>query len=260
MFRLERILFPVDFSDRAQRAVVHARALAKTFGAELILLHVVQPLSYNTHLSEGPGGYWETFGKELMDLDVHVSRHTEHGGDVASKIIEVSKASHADLILMPTHGLGVYRRLILGSNTAKVLHDAQCPVWTDVHHQHGPHSQNVRIKHVACAINLEPSSNSVLLWAADFARKNQARLTLLHVASDPDKARPELERLALDAGVVAETRIEAGEPGKVVPHMAGELAADTLVAGRPIGSPGWGRLELTTYSIIRQSPCPVISV
>ena len=34
---------------------------------------------------------------------------------------------------MPTHGYGPFRRFILGSNTAKVLHDADCPVWTGVH-------------------------------------------------------------------------------------------------------------------------------
>ena len=34
---------------------------------------------------------------------------------------------------MPTHGFGPLRRFLLGSVAAKVLHDAQCPVWTSVH-------------------------------------------------------------------------------------------------------------------------------
>jgi nucleotide-binding universal stress UspA family protein len=260
MFKLERILFPVDFSDRAHRAAAHAHALAKTFGAELILLHVVQPLSYNSHLSEGPGGHWESFGKELADPAMHVSRLTEHGDDVTLKIMEVSKSHQVDLILMPTHGLGVYRRLILGSNTAKVLHDAECPVWTGVHHEHTHHTQHLNIKHVVCAVNLEAPSKRVLAWAAGFAARNGARLTLLHVSANASQARQGLEELARSAGVTADLRVEPGDPAKVVSHIAGELAADTLVIGRPIGSPGWGRLELTTYSIIRQSPCPVISV
>jgi len=154
----------------------------------------------------------------------------------------------------------VYRRLILGSNTAKVLHDAECPVWTGVHHEHSPHTQHLKIKHVVCAVNLEAPSNRVLEWAAGFAARNGARLTLLHVSDNAPLARESVEELARSAGVTADLRIEAGDPAKVVPHIAGELATDTLVVGRPIGSPGWGRLEQTTYSIIRQSPCPVISV
>ena len=54
-------------------------------------------------------------------------------GDPASKIVELAREEHVDLIAMPTHGYGPFRRFILGSNTAKVLHDADCPVWTGVH-------------------------------------------------------------------------------------------------------------------------------
>ncbi len=39
---------------------------------------------------------------------------------------------------MPTHGYGPFRRFILGSVTAKVLHDADCPVWTGVHLEEAP--------------------------------------------------------------------------------------------------------------------------
>jgi hypothetical protein len=39
-----------------------------------------------------------------------------------------------------------------------------------------------------------------------------------------------------------------------------ELNADLLVIGRASASEFLGRLEMTEYSIIRQSPCPVISV
>ena len=50
------------------------------------------------------------------------------------KIVELAHESpDQTVILMPTHGYGPFRRFILGSNTAKVLHDADCPVWTGVH-------------------------------------------------------------------------------------------------------------------------------
>jgi hypothetical protein len=39
----------------------------------------------------------------------------------------------ADLIMMPTYGMGSFRRHLIGSVTAKVLHDVACPVWTAAH-------------------------------------------------------------------------------------------------------------------------------
>jgi nucleotide-binding universal stress UspA family protein len=52
------------------------------------------------------------------------------GGDPATAIVEKAHSECADLIVMATHG---FRRFILGSVTAKVLHDADCPVWTGAH-------------------------------------------------------------------------------------------------------------------------------
>jgi nucleotide-binding universal stress UspA family protein len=54
--------------------------------------------------------------------------------------------------------------------------------------------------------------------------------------------------------------VEAGDVSKVVAHLAGELKADLLVIGRKSEAGVLGRLEMTAYSIIRQSPCPVVSV
>lgn len=42
-------------------------------------------------------------------------------------------AAASDVIMMPTHGHGPFRRLTLGSVTARILHSATCPVWTGVH-------------------------------------------------------------------------------------------------------------------------------
>ena len=54
MFQLKRILFPVDFSERSRGAAVYVEALAGRFEAELILLHVVEPPTYNRTLAEEP--------------------------------------------------------------------------------------------------------------------------------------------------------------------------------------------------------------
>jgi nucleotide-binding universal stress UspA family protein len=54
--------------------------------------------------------------------------------------------------------------------------------------------------------------------------------------------------------------LERGEPAKTVARVAAELNADLLVIGRGAEPGILGRLEADAYSIIRQSPCPVVSV
>jgi len=54
-------------------------------------------------------------------------------GDPALHITQYARQKKADLIMIPTHGYGSFRSLLLGSVTANVLHDAECPVWTTAH-------------------------------------------------------------------------------------------------------------------------------
>ena len=220
---------------------------------------MIQPVTYNTSLGDSQRSQWETFGRVFSAHHLHIKRLTE-SGEVAPRIIEYAKSEDVDLIMMPTHGLGMYRRLIIGSNTAKVLHDAECPVWTGIHLQDWPRPEKVVCHRVLCALDLQPSSAQVLRWAAGLAEGYKAELTLVHVTTDSPRARRELDSLQKTAGTHAAVRVEAGEPSRVVPLVAEELKADILVIGRCSTEATLGRLEMTAYSIIRQSPCPVISV
>src|SRR6202051_240093 len=133
MFQLGRILFPVDFSDRCRGAAAYVEALVGRFDAELILLHVIEA-TYNSTLEDLRVSQLEKFdtffGQDLKHL--RVKKLVDHG-EAAREIIECASAFHADLIMIPTQGMGIYRRLILGLTSAKVLHDADSPVWTGVH-------------------------------------------------------------------------------------------------------------------------------
>jgi len=259
MFRLKRILFPTDFSDRTHHASVYVEALASHFQAEVILLHVVQPPTYNTPLEDALGSRWESFDKVFTERGVPLKRLTEHG-EPGPQIVECARKHDVDLIMMPTHGLGVYRRLILGSNTAKVLHDVEQPVWTGVHIEDAPRPERTDVQRVLCAVDLKPHSAQVLRWASGLVRSYGASLTVVHVTGNSMKARSALAELQQTAGSDAAPRIEAGDPAKLVAHVAEEIGADILVIGRSSREGQPGRLEITAYSIIRRSPCPVISV
>ena len=236
------------------------------FDAELILLHVIE-VTYNSTLEDLRASQLEEFdtflGQGLQQL--RVKKLVDHG-EAAQKIIECAAVHHADLIMIPTQGMGIYRRLILGSTSAKVLHDADCPVWTGVHLENAPPLEAVTCDRIVCAVDLKPSSIRVLEWAARLAEEYQAELTLVHVISEGERQnvrrafRQALEHLQEGAHARAVVRVEAGDVSKVVTGLAGELKADLLVIGRKAEAGVLGRLEMTAYSIIRQSPCPVVSV
>jgi len=264
MFPLRRILFPVDFSARARGACVYVEALAGRFDAEITLLHVVEPPTYNTALHDQPpveiADFDKFFGADLKYL--RVDRLIERG-EAADKIVEVASERQVDLIMMPTQGLGRFRRFILGSSTTKVLHDSDCPVWTGTHLETPVPLEEVHCRKILCAVDLKPASVVVLEWARQLAYEYQAELTLAHVAADEEsqpKIRELLTELLSRAKVSARVLVDHGEPPKGVAKLATHTGADVVVIGRRSDLGTIGRLEATAYAIIRQSPCPVVSV
>jgi nucleotide-binding universal stress UspA family protein len=277
MQTLSRILLPVDFSERSVVATHYAATLACHFHSELVVTHVLAPPQYEfgavdvagamlaelcrDRVQQANNDLAEFMAAELAGIDV---RRLVIEGDPASSIVDFAHKEHCDLIVMPTHGYGPFRRFILGSNTAKVLHDADCPVWTGVHIENAPATVPVPIGSILCAVDLGPQSAKALAWAATLAREFGARLTLLHaMPCGPDiqlAAGEELRMLQGEAGSDAEVVLETGEPSKVICDAAARLRADVLVIGRGSAAGVFGRLRTNAYAIIRQSPCPVVSV
>jgi nucleotide-binding universal stress UspA family protein len=290
MFPLSKILLPVDFSDRCLGAARYAEALASHFGAEIALVHVVEPLRYDFGELEFAG----TVANDVMAsrkaqsqqqleaflaaelADARVQRVLLEG-DPARRIVEYAHDKQVDLIAMPTHGYGPFRRFILGSVTAKVLHDADCPVLTGVHLEQAPSPLSIALRTILCAVDLGPQSRKTLCWASGMASKFRARLALAHaipcIEARPgdyfDKglaeevsrgAREELAQLAAGIETPPEMVVDGGDPPQVICRVAGETHADLLVIGRGSAAGLFGRLRTNAYAIIRQSPCPVVSV
>jgi nucleotide-binding universal stress UspA family protein len=139
MIKLERILVPTDFSDCAKQAVTYASELAKRFGAELYLLHVVQPpvaYPYAVPLFDEAAHPEASAAKELEALEVadgeqiyRVERSIRTGTPFV-EIVRHAKESEVDLIVIGTHGLTGLTHMLLGSVAEKVVRKASCPVLT----------------------------------------------------------------------------------------------------------------------------------
>jgi nucleotide-binding universal stress UspA family protein len=198
-------------------------------------------------------------------------------GDAASRIVEVARERGFDLIIMPTHA-GVFRRLLLGSTTAKVLNDADCPVLTTQHAETispGP----LEHRECICAIGLEEGSNGVLRYASQLAVDLHANLTLVHVipvsqsdsplqldleehvqSAEQQAARRRIDEMQQAVGSHARTAIVMGPLKDSLTEAARRLQADVLLIGRSPQSGAQGRLRDLTYAVVRDAPCPVLSV
>lgn len=287
---LEKILLPVDFSGRCAGAARYAAVLAARFGSEVTLLHVLPPPHYEFSALEVGGSVLnELFANRTAqvrkELDSYLGSELGHvrlkrvllEGDPAPKIVEYAHSEHFDLMIMPTHGYGPFRRFILGSVTAKVLHDADCPVWTGVHLEDAPPAESIGLGNIVVAVDLGEYSAKVLEWGGWLASASGGRLHLVHATPSlegptgeyydtewrahlADQAKAELAKLQKRTGTNAEVIVESGDAPLTVCSIADRVRADVLVIGRGSAAGIFGRLRANAYAIIRQSPCPVVSV
>jgi nucleotide-binding universal stress UspA family protein len=290
MLNLAKILLPTDFSARSKIAAQEAGLLARRLHSELTLVHVnngVSPTQValgaraGSSASTAPvdqrtaAAYAElnTFAtKELEGIPV---KRLMCSGDPAKVIIEYAHAEHIDLIFMPTRGRGLFRQFLLGSVTAKVLHDAECPVWTGAHLEGQAVFDPTQVRQVICAVDFGPQSAKALHWAADYAAEFGATLTVTHSVfptAIPERyafqwheeahteARDRLNTLLSQAGVRADVLVVRGDTPKAVCLAIQQKESALLVIGRRNASGKQGRLGSDAYGIICHAPCPVVSI
>jgi nucleotide-binding universal stress UspA family protein len=292
MASLSRILVPVEFSPRCEMAARHAKALAAHFHAEVTLLHVVVPvvaygapeaLTYSAALdvSEDRTALAKAHLDNFLpdEFAVLTVERVIREGDPAQEIVDCAAERQSDLIVLPTHGYGPFRRFLLGSVTAKVLHDATCPVWTGPHLEKAPAKGEIQLRHVVCGVDLGPESATVLEWGSEMAREFHAQLTVVHALPestvhleglyfDPDfraqvanAARVQIEGLMAKVGARGKIVLETGDPADALAVVASRLQADVVVIGRKGHHTGvLGRLRTHSYAIVREAPCPVAAV
>ena len=293
MIDLKRILVPLDFSKASLNTLEHAVRLADHFDAKLIVTHVVAPLPHYVAVDGGmySGIPWPSKADIEVEAREHIDglvekldaeRSVEHvilHGDPGTEIAKFTRESAIDMVMMPTHGYGPFRRFVLGSVTAKVLHDVSCPVFTGVHIPEVIPFKPAAYRRIACAVDESEHSQAVLEWAWGFAQTWEADLMLIHAAPrvrtselyadwcPPDlqatvveSARRNIAKLVQEVGCEAEVHVDFADPATYVGSVVEEGQADVLVIGRSLEERFLGRLFTHAYALIRGTPCPVISV
>ncbi len=279
MLPFRKILFPVDYSEPCRAIVPYVAEMRSHFSAELGLIHAYGPeaLAYSPlpitdpELPEQARALAEERLAEFAQANfpgLHVELYSGIG-EPGAIIHDVVKHQSADLVMLPTHGRSPLRRFLLGSVTAKVLHDLTVPVWTG-------HPLRLPYTSILAAVDSSDEAETVMRAAAAFAASYQAELSLGYVMEMPPvsmetafgpyrddfiaAADARLAELKKKAGVKAPHTILDGPVADAIRDEALRIGADLIVTGRGEVYGTLSRLWSHLYPIVRHAPCPVLSI
>jgi nucleotide-binding universal stress UspA family protein len=285
--QIRNILFPVDFSPSCVAMAAYVKRAAAIFGARVSLVHVFEPFSHSAlELYVRPP-------TEIAEEHLEIARDSLDSflradfppsecprilttGNVAEQIAAASRDGF-DVIMMPTHA-GGFRRMLLGSTTAKVLDSADCAVATSKHAETiAPRPLSHR--EWLCAVGLGENSERVLRFAHQMTAAANVNLRIIHAipGADPQapvqleleeeihsaerrEAQQRIDELQEKVGTRVPVRIRIGPVKEALLEAARQSDADALVIGRSPRSGPEGRLRDLTYVMVRDSPFPVVSV
>lgn len=293
----KKILVPTDFSEYSQDALIYAASLAKTFGATIECIHVIDL----TFLSaNGPSGVYSSAtdiegtmkslrARSQKELDFFVRKEHVQGIDVkghlregiaADEIVKLADEIHADLVVIPTHGRSGLDKLVFGSTCERVIRTASIPVLVLKAGVRAA-GKDLGLKRILCPIDFSAFSESSLPLARGFAKQFGAALVLAHIVDNrfdypewtPDvtqnntaallkAAKEHVERVAKGMPEIkAEIHVSAGVPSRTLVDLTADGKAD-LVIMPTHGRKGIAHMLLgsVTERVARGSQCPVLIV
>jgi nucleotide-binding universal stress UspA family protein len=150
MIRIKSVLVATDFSEPSTVALEYGREFARTYGAKLHVIHVVENLQWR-YVTDMPTAYLIDAQKDLeasararLDAVLTDEDRRQLGAraivvtavTASEAIIEYAKAEAVDAIVMGTHGRGGLAHVFMGSVAERVVRMAPCPVLTVRHPEH----------------------------------------------------------------------------------------------------------------------------
>lgn len=267
------IVVATDFTDTASSALQYAKAIALRHKSELVVVHVVDPVSYA--FPKGIPEYAATdqaAREELRKIEEETRRHgipihsVVETGIVFERILQTLEDHDADLLVLGTRAKTGIGRAALGSVARRLLAKAQCPVLTvpPDSEAHLPWAGHWR--HVLAATDFSAASLSALGHAQRIAYE---QLLVVHAADDSagGDCKRYIEQLRFLAPVneshtlPVEHIVSAGEAGNVIAQHAKRFLADLVVLGSPCVELAEEDFHTSTVlQVISQVECPVLCV
>ena len=298
--RFKRILVPIDFSRPSLKAIPYALAIARQFGSDVHLLHVVDTTQYppptlltlplvpqaelNRRLMKRLQATAEKYGTHRGTI--HVPKLRE--GRAYVEICEVSRRLNADLIVISTHGYTGYKHIYLGSTAERVVQHSRCPVLVVRLHARrwdgarDPRThKGVRLAKILVPIDFSDCSKAAFTYASGLARDFRAELRLVHVI-DPhwypfgdkyaaldaarlmqeaqDSADRQMRQMAARANVRYSAEVRRGSPAIEICNAANQDVG--LIATSTHGRTGLGHVLIGSVAerVVRHARCPVLVI
>ena len=285
---IKNVLVPVDFSPTSRLAVNYGVSFARKFHATLTLLHVVEsgaaivagfPVETTAMEKQRRDQALRMLSALLAsedqdDLDL---RTVIKSGDIQDEIISVIDEQGAGIVVMGTHGRGLFSRLLVGSVTQGILRKVSVPILTVC-----GAIQPLAFGRILFATDCSESSKHSFDFVLEFAHRMQSEVTVLHVLEpvaviyggaemaeyighhNADQVQSELAdfvRKGAHQDVRVETAVAEGFAADQILKAAKESSADLLlITVKHKGLVERALLGTTAERLIREAHIPVLSI
>lgn len=277
----KNILFSTDFSEFSMKALPWVTGLARKFGSNVFLCHVVTPTPLAVGAPEAAPYLYqaetESADRALKDLLASerfkglAVKSVMPSGPLADELGQVIAENNINLVVAGTHGRSGVRRLLLGSAVEEICRVATCPVLTV-----GPDlavRTDQEIKHILVPTDLSEESKRSLPYVALLAKAYGAKVTVLHImpldaATNPDaKMLSEPVRRSMVhayepffVDIKPEFVIEFGNTVETILTHARKNHVDLIGLGiRSAFLPGFQLRSSVAYRVISGAHCPVLT-
>jgi manganese transport protein len=282
----DNILFPIDFSDSCNSVKADVEWLAKKFNSKVTLLYVfeVPPAWYGMGDAYAVSAEWLTqimadAKKRLDSFTINLPAEQVERilleGRPATEIYHWCDKNHPDLVAMATHGHGALEGLMMGSTTAKVLHNVNVPLWLRPLDVAKVASKPSKFQ-IVCGIGLAEETDSVLKYAKHLAEAFDADVTLVHSVPEEETvpnryldfdlhkvltriAATEIATHQRKAGTDFPTVLTNTAIGTSLVTVAAEKNANMILIGRGHSRKFLGRFRTHALDLLSLAHCPVFS-
>jgi nucleotide-binding universal stress UspA family protein len=242
-----RILLPLDRSALAECVLPHAIAVARAFGSQVTLLHVMEtprearwrramdPLNWQIRKAEATT-YLNEVDLRLRAAGLPTETHLLEGA-AAEQVIGFSDTQAAQLIILSSHGQSglsewgvssVVQKIVLRAHTSVMIVRAAQPVAPDV--------TDLRYQRILVPLDGTPRAETILPAAATLARAHDVHLVLAHIVQQPPMPRrtpPSREDIELADQLVARNQAEATQYlDQLRSRITGKVDTRVLVSDR----------------------------
>ncbi len=286
LIRLRKILWATDFSPFSEAALLYALAIARRYGAQIYLAHVIWEDAFQMVVPEAVASMLKEAERHVENQMARLLvsgrfRGISHQvlilrGEIWPALSAMIEKHEIDMLIIGTHGRTDMRKLLLGSVAEQIFRLASCPVLTVGPRASGKVPEETELRQILYATDFAPTSGFAAAYALSLAQEHQAHLTLLHVMQEGAHPSPEMAARMKESltgqlrGLVPpeaalwcepEATLEFGPPAEGILKAAQDRHADLIVLG--VRRPGnlFGLLPpAIAYKVVCQAECPVLTV